>query len=358
MKKINLFFWEPCVSPHKTELYNFISKHSLIDNIYFLSTNYLSIDKKILNVSIEDNFNKKFKIIIYKNSNEIESILKKQNKNSLNILSGFWGNPYSNFLINFFYKNKIEIFFISETRNHYDLVSKFKFIQSWIFEYKLRKVSKKVFAIGDNAFNWFCQTGFSKKNLIKFQYYISAPNKNFLKPRIREIKSKKLKVGYIGALVFDKGLKSYTEVLKSLKFQYCFYVCGEGSDKKYFLNILKKENINFRYIKPLSYKDRYSFFQNIDLMIFNPIKRSKRNGWCATVNESLFMGIPVIVNKYVGSSILVKNDFNGYILNSDKSSELYEKICLFYEKINKFDYEKIRNEAINKTSLKMVVKFS
>ena len=223
--------------------------------------------------------------------------------------------------------------FISETRFHYRVLDILKYFQSLIYEKKIRKNSNKVFCIGENAYKWFLMTKYPKHKLVNFNYYVDIDvNLKYL--HNFKTKDKIINIGYIGDIVLEKGLISYVKALKKLDFNYLFIICGDGVDRKYFIDICKVENIKFKYIGMIDYHKRDSFYELIDVLILNPYKKSKRNGWCTVINESLLCGKPVICNKYVGASFLVDNKTKGFVIDDNHYLSLFKSLKIINNNLN------------------------
>ena len=72
-----------------------------------------------------------------------------------------------------------------------------------------------------------------------------------------------MRIGYLGALVKEKGIFNYIKALKNLKFDYEFIVSGDGEDKQKFLDNCQKDKINIKYIGITDYYDKNSFLMRL-----------------------------------------------------------------------------------------------
>ena len=65
----------------------------------------------------------------------------------------------------------------------------------------------------------------------------------------------------------------------------------------------------------------------------SPLKKSKRNGWCVVINESLLYGKPVICNKYIGANCIIQKKYFGTILDNDNFDSIENELINFNNNI-------------------------
>ena len=197
-----IFFWDPCLSPHKTDLLNQIKNDFKNIEIILVSPTGFPDDKKYF---INKNYvNKEITTIITKNENKIKNLINKQTNEDINILSGYWSNHNARLVIELLKKINKKFFFISETRFHFRFLDFIKFFQSLIFERNLRLHTYKIFCIGRYAMPWFKYTLYPRDKLIDFAYYVNT-GKNYKSYSKKINQDSILRLGYIGALVKEKG---------------------------------------------------------------------------------------------------------------------------------------------------------
>ena len=92
-------------------------------------------------------------------------------------------------------------------------------------------------------------------------------------------------------------------------------IIGEGPDK-IKLESMSESNINF--VGSVENKGLSQYFTQNNFLILPSLSEP----WGLVVEEALYHGMPVIVSNNCGSVDLVKNEFNGYIFNSNNASEL------------------------------------
>ena len=199
-----LFFWDPCISPHKYELLFQIEKKFKNIKTFLIAPIGLPDDKNKFLKKYNEN-SSKIKILVTNEKQKIIEIIQAQNPQDVNIISGYWGNLNSKLIIKVLRGINKNFSYISETRFHYRFSDFLKFLQSLIFENEIRRNSNKVFCIGDNAYKWFLTTRYPKQKLINFSYYVDIDaNLNYL--NTLNSKNKTLNIGYIGDIIMEKGL--------------------------------------------------------------------------------------------------------------------------------------------------------
>jgi len=139
------------------------------------------------------------------------------------------------------------------------------------------------------------------------------------------------------------GLLDATKVLSEKRTDFELIVVGTGVDfekcKRHYENLnFPKELVKFTgEIEP---KEISSWFQNSDFSVMF----SNYETACVVVAESLASGIPVIGTP-TGIVPDVINETNGLIVDFNDAVDLSEKMNFMLDNFEKYDAEKIRNEA-------------
>ena len=168
------------------------------------------------------------------------------------------------------------------------------------------------------------------------------------------------KIGYIGRLSAEKGIDILIEtislVVKDRKDVY-FIVAGTGDLEESFLKKIHEEGLDNRVVF-LGYRNDA---QNIIKQIDATILTSYTEGLPLTPIESFAHGKPIIATNAGGTSEIVEDGDNGYLVQIGDSRALANKILdIFdnqdkYEQIsksalrtfqNKYDYDTFKNKII------------
>ncbi|NLY45264.1 MAG: glycosyltransferase [Tissierella sp.] len=244
-----------------------------------------------------------------------------------------------------FLKRKVKKPFITTIHSDYELDFKDNFYKRLIFT-NLNKIALNKFdyyiAISDSFKDMLVDRGF-KSEAIYTAYngidlddevtYISKDD--FLKRHNIDARDKTI-VGIIARLDLVKDHETFIKaadiVLKERK-DVVFLIAGDGNDKKRLNSIVEELGIG-EYIHFLGYvKDPYSFFNAIDINVLTSISES----FPYVILEGARMNKTIISTKVGGVGMLIKDDYNGYIIDIGDSQSLAEKISNLLD-----DKEKIK----------------
>ena len=189
----------------------------------------------------------------------------------------------------------------------------------------------------------------SIKRIIKnnkiFQIYHSINFNKFHKKRNFENESK-LKILFVGRMVYEKGLDTIAELIKVLdkeKFEFTFV--GDGKYRKNIEYIFNEENVN--YLGWISDKNKLAKIFKEHHILLNPSIKIK--GWeelFGIVNiEAMAAGMIVIASNHIGPREIIKNGKNGFLVEEKNIKQIKNIICNLFE--NKKKMNLISQEAID-----------
>ena len=151
----------------------------------------------------------------------------------------------------------------------------------------------------------------------------------------REHSAKPLKLLFVGALNYSKGVKNLIETMKLLKeenLDISLNLVGEWSDKKQKEEILKYINshelshlINFHGI--LKGKDKWTIYENSSLLVHPTFW----DGQPLVILEAMGCGLPIISTKIGAIPDTMTNNVNGILLEENTTVELSIAIKVFYD---------------------------
>ncbi len=237
-------------------------------------------------------------------------------------------------IFNFFNKLKI-IYFVHGFR----FTSSTNFFKAFFL-----KIIEKILSFSTDIFITINSEDYNyvKKNLSKKALFykikgvgldLSKKNKTKIKKK-REIK----KILVIAAYKKEKGyldILKLAEILRSQKIKIACY--GYGNSYKFNLIKIKKKLSNISFNKfDINLKNR---IKNFDLLLH----LSKREGLPVAVMQSLTEGLPVICYNIRGNNDLIKDNFNGYFVNSYK--EVPNKI--YFLNLEEIYFNEMRLNAYN-----------
>lgn len=134
-------------------------------------------------------------------------------------------------------------------------------------------------------------------------------NKNLIFSKIKRY-SKKFSVGYLGRLDTPKGVHIFINSAKKL-LDYDFFIVGRGVLEKE-LKALAKNYKNIKFLASTQYP--LDFISKMDLMVVPSIREPLGN----VIIESGFCKKPVIASNVDGIPEIIKNGFNGVLIDPKK----------------------------------------
>ena len=245
----------------------------------------------------------KTKIFINKDINFIKGFIDK-NQNSYLIFSSIHSIKSCELAFKYAVKkNERLIGIISEGHKSNDLKMPLRIIRSRFFYFKYRKKIKFIFAMGNIGVNWFVNSGFSKKIVYHWSYFVD--NKNILGYSRDRKTERRFSLIFVGQLIARKRILELLDVVKDIT-DIDINIIGDGILRKKVQEFSDYyENIN--YLGVLENPVVLKKIKNSDLLILP----SKFDGWGAVTNESLQLGTPVLCTDTCGSSVLVDGNIRG-----------------------------------------------
>lgn len=149
---------------------------------------------------------------------------------------------------------------------------------------------------------------------------------------------KKLKIIFVGRVTEKKGAHYFFEAIESLDLN-IFDVSVIG-DYNYNLNYYKKFKDIVEFTGHISKEAIKKEYLKSDILVFP----SLADGFGFSVLEAMRCGNVVLCSKNAGVSDIIKNGYNGYLIEAQSSKEILEK--LNYLNNNRKEIERIKLEAL------------
>lgn len=148
----------------------------------------------------------------------------------------------------------------------------------------------------------------------------------------------------------QKGHKRLLEVLNTLPENYHLTIAGDGSMKSEIISQIKELKLEGRVEMLGMIKNIQETIAEHDLMVLS----SFVEGFPNAALESLSVGVPVVSFRVGGISRLIREGFNGYVVEQD-DLERYKK-CIINAIEDEWDSHKIREDVFQRFSIYSVVK--
>ena len=157
----------------------------------------------------------------------------------------------------------------------------------------------KVFFVSKFTKMWWLKY-FKFYNFSKNTIHYNSVNINSSKSR----KSRKFRVGFVGRLENEKGINMFLEISKFMdRTNFIFKVFGKGS--------YEKKILDFNNVKQYGWETQNNIYKNIDMLLLtSPIENCP-----FTVLEAKNYGVPTLSISNGGVSEIIKNEFDGIVLN-------------------------------------------
>lgn len=202
--------------------------------------------------------------------------------------------------------------------------------------------------------------GIKENQILLCPYGINKLNnkKDFLKPRQTNYNSGPILFLYVGRITPAKGIHYLLEVFKNLNPQKAKLICvgsKMGLDKYY-----ENTNDNIQFTGFLNKSDLAKIYEKSDVYIIP----SLFEGMSLTIPEAMSKGLPVIATNSSGADSIVKNFYNGFLIDSMSTIAIENKINWFIKNKNliptmsKNAYDSIQNKTWNHYSNTIINKLS
>lgn len=171
----------------------------------------------------------------------------------------------------------------------------------------------------DKIFNYNYSTIFKREVLSK---PYSKEEKNIFKQEA-SLTDEKIFVS-CGQLIKRKNYFELVKVWKEINPNYGLYIIGDGKQKDALQKYIDENNLaNVHLLGYMKRSDMFNFYHLADAFIFP----SNEDIYGHVVNEAMSQGLPVVSTPNVNSSRkLIKNGFNGYMVNKIESKEFVDAI--------------------------------
>lgn len=152
-------------------------------------------------------------------------------------------------------------------------------------------------------------------------------------------------MAWIGRIVRVKGLLEAIEIAKETKVKLKFagpFIYDNDDDKKFAAEVKEAMKDDFiEYVGEVSGESKSDFLKNAKVLI-NPIRWNEPFG--LVVPEANACGTPAIAYNFGAMPELVKNDFNGFVVEKNNSDEFKQKIQSIF-KMSSEEYAEMRQNS-------------
>lgn len=168
--------------------------------------------------------------------------------------------------------------------------------------------------------------GFTEDKIIFAPYGV---NKKNFRP-LKKDYSGTLKVLFVGEINQRKGIYQILEAAKELSnYNIEFNLVGRGGEYCHDLYVPYEKFVNFR--GDVSFEDLQLYYGTSHIFVFP----SMGEGFGLVLPEALSAGLPIIASRNCAGPDLVKEGYNGFLIDAGDKEQLKEKIMWFYSNMDK-----------------------
>lgn len=317
---MKLIFWQNIISPHQRPYIQNIT--TLINNIevVLVAAEEMSAVRERMGWSVDEIVEtNNFKIVVFPSEETIQGIFK-HNPNAYHFFSGLRANPMVFSAFKHSLKYNVKRYLITEGPTFYRRPKFLHLLRTTLLDRKYFKYVDKIFAIGEDAQEWYKLWGFKPNNIIPFLYCVETQNlqvSNMVKDKPI------LRLLFVGRLIKLKGIKKLLNQLPSLKTDVHLDIIGDGKEMENLKKIVIKNKIinNVNFIGRKKNQEIRNIMADYDCLILP----SLYDGWGAVVNEALMAGLFVICSNKCGAKDLI-NNWNGIVFSHKIKNSLFNAL--------------------------------
>ena len=312
MSKFGVFMWEPCLSPHKIDLFEALGRSPRISSICYIAQEGLPLERKALGWSLPEALTGHF--IIEPSETRVDELIANSPPEAVHIFSGIHSPPCIVQGIAAAIRHKKRFGIMSEPRAFDGAKGWLRFAHSWATEGEVRRNVDFVLAIGRHGPPWFASVGYDRTKIFPFAYFLplkEAPRKQRAGPQ---------QVNYLGRLTSRKGFDLLLDALPLLRNEIKCEIAGAGCGEARVGAVRLRTGKAPLYRGVLPMDEVPDFLAQTDILVAPSIV--KDDGWNAVISEALLQGAAVVTTDRVGASICLDAAWRGRVISKLTPAEL------------------------------------
>lgn len=297
-----IVFWEPCLSPHKSDLFEALCAIRPELKVVCCADSDISEERKNLGWSFQKKAS--FEILISPSDSAVVELVGASPESTLHIFSGIRWFPT---IVKGFVAIKSHRGFfaiMSEPRVLEGWRGKLRLLQSWFTESHHRINCRFILAIGRNGRAWFKVARYNDIKIFSFAYFVSPPRVCDFIPSSMGL----VRIGYLGRFVRMKGVFDLVDaacLLPGVSLEFA----GGGIDEHKLRAYCDSRKINYSFAGVLPIAEIGHFFSRVDVLVL--ASTSTDDGWGVVVSEALMSGVAVVASTAVGASLVLDRPLFG-----------------------------------------------
>ena len=305
MTGLDIYFWEPCVSPHKVDLVRHLARDARVRSCRMIAQQSIPPDRASLGWTLPPGMGEAS--IIAPSGDDVERIVVTSPADSIHIFSGMHWVPCIVQGLRAVRKYGRRFGIMSEPRAFEGIKGISRLAHSWLTEAPLRRRADFVLAIGRHGPRWFEMAGYAKRRIFPFAYFLPEPERQAVKPRAPGAVPI---VGFLGRLERSKGIHLFLGAVTEIGPRIEAVVAGSGSASAEVVAAQSREQIAFHGAIPM--ESVPAFLADVDVLMVPSV--SQDDGWAAVVSEALMAGAAVVASDRVGASVCLSESGRGLVV--------------------------------------------
>jgi len=303
---LDLLFWEPCLSPHKSALCNALAASGRVSSVTYVAQTGLPQDKRAQGWSLP---HLDAVVIVSPDASRVREIVASSKPDAVHIFSGVHWTPIIVEGLRCVIKMRRRFGLLCEPRAFEGAKGWARFVHSWLTEAGVRRNVDFVLAIGRNGPSWFRAVGYKQAQIFPFAYFLPAASASCE----LGLRGGPPVVAFVGRLNKEKGLPLFLDALRLLNEAVRVEIVGAGSEEANIRAFAADAPMPLRFLGTLAMDDVPKFMSSVDVLVLPSI--TKNDGWGAVVSEALLAGASVVASDRVGASICLDADWRGCVVH-------------------------------------------
>lgn len=311
-----IVFWEPCESPHKSDLFTRLAALAPDIEVICCADTALPQARREQGWSVPEAAG--WRTVIAPDARQIAQLVGEARETTLHIFSGIRWVPSIVAGLAEVRRTGARFALLAEPRVREGWRGALRFAQSWFTEGWLRRRAAFVLAIGRNGPLWFRSVGYPADRIFPFAYFVDAP---VVPTAVAERPAgAPLRVGYLGRLVQSKGVPDLVAACALLQGRCTLTLAGTGGDRAALEAQASATGVNATFLGAIASDTVPDFLAGVDVLVLASVTTD--DGWGVAASEALLAGVPVVVSRQVGASIAIVHPALGRVVDGGAPAQL------------------------------------
>lgn len=316
-----LVFWEPCVSPHKVDLFSALA--ATVPNIEVIccADSDLPIERQALGWSVKPT--NSFRTVVAPSETEIAQLVCERLDATFHVFSGIHWVPNIVAGLKTVKRYNGKFCIMSEPRVREGWKGTLRLLHSWLTEGWLRRNAAFILAQGKNGPSWFRAAGYPGDRIFPFAYFVDVPRQTIPSHSYSSAADQPIHIGYVGRFVKMKGVFDLVEAVRKLGSSVQLSFVGAGPEEDALKAACNEFHINAKFIGILPCQEVGNFMRNLDILV---LASTSKDGWGVVVSEALMCGTAVIATPCVGASLMLEDPLFGMCVAAESPDAIADAV--------------------------------